>query len=83
MYTPCSVAGRVSATGTVLVSIGVILEEETSVTLVVLQLQLGVFVTYGQLDLLMLALGVHAHIIFGLHIVRLHLNVILAYSNCT
>ena len=76
MYTPCSVAGRVSATGPLLVNIGVILEEETSVTLVVIQLQLGVFVTYGQLDLLMLVFGVctvHGHVSFGRHVVQLNL----------
>ena len=101
MYTPCSVAGRVSATGPqlhvllavecvgllevmymkslmlvvvityfilltevvyvqLLVFIGVILEEETSITLVVLLLQLIVFATCtcGQLKLLMLVVAV-------------------------
>ena len=55
-----------------LVIIGVILEVETPDTLVVLQLQLVVFVTCGQLDLLMLVLAVctvHRHILFGWHIV--------------
>ena len=75
MYTPCSVAGRVSATGPVLVIIGVILEEKTSVIPVVIQLQLGVFVTFEQLDLLMLVLAVstvHGHM-FDWHIVQLNL----------
>ena len=55
-----------------LVIIGVILEVETPDTLVVLQLQLVVFVTCGQLDLLMLVLAVctvHGHILSGWHIV--------------
>ena len=63
-----------------LVIIGVILEEETSVTLVVLQLQLVVFVACGQLELVFAVCTVHraTHILPGWHIVRLQLNVVLA-----
>ena len=59
-----------------LVIIGVLLEVERSVTPVMLQLQLLVFVTCGQLELLMLVLAVctvHGHIIFGRLIVQLNL----------
>ena len=59
-----------------LVIIGVILEKEASVTLVVLQLQLVVFVTCRQLELLMLVMGVctvHGQFMFGWHIVQLNL----------
>ena len=56
-----------------LVIIGVILEEKTSVTLVVLQLQLVMFVTSGKLDLLVLGVStVHGHM-FCWHIVQLNL----------
>ena len=66
-----------------LVFIEVILEEERSVTPVVLQLQLVVFVTCGQLELLMVVVAVCSvhratHILSGWHIVRLQLNFVLA-----